>query len=105
MHISTKTALEKLEESKHLFFELFHHGTLNVEIYKPDEIDLQMPHERDEIYVIVSGTGKFINGDRTISFQPGDFLFVPAGMEHRFLNFTKDFSTWVFLYGQKGGEK
>jgi hypothetical protein len=31
-------------------------------------------------------------------------LFVPAGDEHRFTNFSDDFATWVFLYGPKGGE-
>jgi uncharacterized RmlC-like cupin family protein len=39
-----------------------------------------------------------------VHFGPGDFLFVPAGIEHRFVNFTDDFSTWVIFYGPKGGE-
>jgi len=32
-------------------------------------------------------------------------LFVPAGIEHRFENFTSDFATWVIFYGKEGGEK
>ena len=32
-------------------------------------------------------------------------IFVPAGIEHRFENFTDDFSTWVIFYGPAGGEK
>jgi mannose-6-phosphate isomerase-like protein (cupin superfamily) len=39
------------------------------------------------------------------SIQEKDVLFVPAGVEHRFENFTDDFTTWVIFYGQKGGEK
>jgi hypothetical protein len=31
-------------------------------------------------------------------------LFVPAGIEHRFIKFTEDFVTWVVFYGPKGGE-
>ena len=32
------------------------------------------------------------------------FLFVPAGVEHRFEKFTEDFKTWVIFYGAIGGE-
>lgn len=105
MHLSTKTALERLDSSKELFLELFSHGTLNVEIYKPFKEDLQKPHDRDEVYIIISGKGEFSNGGVTTSFQQGDFIFVPAGVEHKFLNFTDDFVTWVMFYGPKGGEK
>ncbi len=104
MKISTKTALEKLSESKSEFLELFHHGSLVAEIYKPDKIDKQSPHTRDEIYVITKGSGKFINDGKTVEVQIGDFLFVKAGIEHRFFDFTDDFSTWVFFYGPEGGE-
>lgn len=104
MHISSKQAIDSLEESPYEFLELFRHGSLTVEVYKPELIDQQAPHDRDEIYVIISGSGKFLNGKSTISFKPGDFLFVPAGIEHRFINFTSDFSTWVFFYGPYGGE-
>ena len=31
-------------------------------------------------------------------------LFVKAGHEHRFENFTDDFATWVIFYGPDGGE-
>ena len=104
MHIKPTLALEKLKEAKTEFLEVFGHGSLEVEVYKPHLKDKQTPHERDEIYVIISGSGKFLNGKSTISFKAGDFLFVPAGIEHRFINFTSDFSTWVFFYGPHGGE-
>ena len=39
-----------------------------------------------------------------MKFLPGDFLFVPARAEHRFLDFTDDFTTWVLFYGAEGGE-
>lgn len=104
MHIKPTLALEKLKESKTEFLEVFGHGSLEVEVYKPHLTDKQTPHERDEIYVIISGSGDFINGKDRHSFGVGDVLFVPAGREHRFINFTNDFSTWVFFYGPKGGE-
>lgn len=105
MNISTDAALRRLKGSDSPFLELFKHGTLSVEIYTPDKVDLQQPHQQDEVYVIISGTGTFLNGGERTSFAPGTFLFVPAGVEHRFENFTDDFSTWVIFYGPKGGEK
>jgi len=104
MHIAPAHALEQLKGHDSPFKVLFEHGSLQVEIYKPDTIDLQTPHTRDELYVVVSGTGTFINGDTQHAFAPGDFLFVPAGVDHRFVDFTQDFATWVFFYGPEGGE-
>lgn len=90
--------------SGHPFMDVFQHGSLEVEIYKPVKIDLQKPHTRDEVYVVISGSGLFINGEVRHPFQAGEVLFVPAGVEHRFENFTEDFATWVFFYGPEGGE-
>ncbi|MDB5134069.1 MAG: algA [Mucilaginibacter sp.] len=81
------------------------HGTMSVEIYRPENIDMQIPHKQDELYVVISGSGEFLNDDKRVNFNAGDVLFVPAGIEHRFENFTADFTTWVFFYGADGGEK
>jgi len=86
------------------FVKLFQHGTLEVEYYKPETIDRQQPHERDEVYVVISGTGYFVNGETRHRFEAGQVLFVPAGVVHRFEDFTDDFATWVFFYGPTGGE-
>lgn len=104
MKISPKEALGQLLGQNSPFLTLFEHGSLTVEIYQPEKVDLQQPHTRDEIYVVVSGSGEFLNGGKRTPFSPGDFLFVPAGVEHRFENFTEDFATWVFFYGPEGGE-
>ena len=96
--------LEDVEDGKGVFKELFSHGSLNIEIYKPNGVDLQQAHNRDELYVVASGSGFFINDESRERFETGEVLFVPAGVEHRFEDFTEDFSTWVFFYGPEGGE-
>ena len=83
---------------------VFEHGTLQVKMYRPDRQDPQKPHTRDEIYVIARGSGWFVNGGERHPVQTGDMLFVPAGVEHRFDEFTEDFCTWVIFYGPEGGE-
>ena len=102
--ISVQKAHQLLRESGNVFTTVFRHGTLAVELYKPEKVDHQQPHDRDEVYVVIAGTGTFRNGGKSWPFNPGDFLFVPAGVAHRFEDFTPDFSTWVFFYGPVGGE-
>ncbi|WP_266168983.1 cupin domain-containing protein [Dyella subtropica] len=94
-------ALEKVETS---FAAIFRHGSLEVEIYRPVGVDPQTPHRRDELYVVIAGSGQFVCDGVRRPFEPGEVLFVPAGMEHRFEGFSEDFCTWVFFYGPDGGE-
>jgi mannose-6-phosphate isomerase-like protein (cupin superfamily) len=84
---------------------LFEHGTLLVKLYAPRGNDPQTPHTRDEVYVVMHGSGEFVVADERQAFAAGDMLFVPAGVAHRFENFSADFATWVVFYGPEGGEK
>ena len=86
------------------FRELFRHGSLEVEIYRPVGIDPQSPHTRDEAYVVIEGTGTFVIESNRVTLGPGDFLFAPAHVPHRFEDFSDDFAVWVLFYGPEGGE-
>jgi mannose-6-phosphate isomerase-like protein (cupin superfamily) len=86
------------------YVELFTHGTLSVELYAPRGNDPQEPHTRDEVYVVVQGSGYFRNGESRHRFGPGDLLFVPTGVVHRFEDFSDDLAVWVVFYGPEGGE-
>ena len=87
------------------FATIFKHGTLLIEIYAPRGTDTQQPHTRDEAYIVVSGSGTFFCAGGREKFAPGDFLFAPAGVEHRFENFSEDLAVWVIFYGPEGGER
>ena len=83
--------------------ELFRHGTLTVKLYAPRGTDGQNPHTRDEIYVIATGNGRFLRGGRS-HLRSGRRSVRPRREEHRFVDFSDDFATWVFFYGPEGGE-
>jgi len=85
--------------------EAFQHGTMSVILYTPHGKDYQTPHEQDELYIVIKGTGELIVEDTVHVFKTGDVLFVPAGKEHRFENFSEDIITWAVFWGPKGGEK
>jgi mannose-6-phosphate isomerase-like protein (cupin superfamily) len=104
--ISLQTAIEQLQkETAFPFTKLMQHGSMSVEYFAPKEIDTQQPHLQDEIYVIASGKSIFFCNGEYMDCEKGDFLFVPAGTEHRFEHFSNDFATWVIFYGPTGGER
>lgn len=87
------------------FATVFERGSLTVEVYAPRERDEQTPHDRDELYIVIQGSGNFFCEGSREPFGPGDFLFAPAGAEHRFESFSDDLAVWVIFYGPEGGEK
>ncbi len=78
---------------------------MSVELYAPVGTDPQSPHEQDELYFVISGTGEFVSGADRVHFEPGTVLFVPAGQPHRFESFSPGFATWVVFWGPHGGER
>ena len=79
-------------------------GTLTVLLSLPVSPNRQTPHVQDEVYVIVRGRGVLLHGGERDPFGPGDLLFMSAGIEHWFENFTEDLAVWVVFYGPHGGE-
>lgn len=83
---------------------LMAHGSMTLRYYAPRGADPQEPHDQDELYLVASGTGSFVNGEHRVRFRPGDVLFAAAGVVHRFEDFSDDFATWVVFWGPQGGE-
>jgi len=112
MGVSDGTAVVGFKEAlalgppppENLAVPVFTHGTLAVELYCPVGEDRQTPHDRDEVYVVARGTGTFFDGAVRSSVEAGAFIFVAAGREHRFEDFSPDFAVWVMFYGPIGGE-
>ena len=48
------------------------------------EPDRQQPHEDDEVYVVLGGSGTLRVEGEEIAVREGSAVFVPAGADHRF---------------------
>ena len=104
-HFSVDQAVREVAASQdENYGVLLEHGSLELGYYKPHRVDPQDPHDRDEVYIVKSGSGIFAIEDERQTFGPGDAMFVPAFVVHRFEEFTDDFAAWVIFYGPTGGE-
>jgi mannose-6-phosphate isomerase-like protein (cupin superfamily) len=57
---------------------------IGVYVLAAPEPDRQQPHEDDEIYIVLDGSGLLdIEGQR-LELREGHAVFVPAGADHRF---------------------
>lgn len=82
---------------------LLAHG-VEIGYYAPVGADVQAPHRRDEVYVVQSGRGRFEIAGASRDCAAGDALFVPAGVAHRFHDFSDDFAAWVVFCGAARAE-
>jgi mannose-6-phosphate isomerase-like protein (cupin superfamily) len=81
-----------------------HRGTLDIRLSLPVGPNVQTPHEQDELYVVVRGQGVLVHAGKSEPFGAGDILFVAAGVEHHYQDFSEDLALWRIFYGARGGE-
>lgn len=111
MKIPLKSTLEKLplpataKWPEGVFdVDAFRNGSMSVILFAPKGKDYQTPHEQDELYIVIEGSGVLQLESETIPFEKGDVLFVPALKEHRFTEFSEDLTMWAVFWGPVGGE-
>lgn len=94
--ITPELALEKIATlGGQRWVTLFEQKNLELEFYAPRGADPQQPHTRDEMYFIVSGSAVFAKGEERWKVSPGEAIFAPAGVAHRFEDISGDFATWA----------
>ena len=87
-------------------YEIVHQSEgleLGVYVLVAPEPDRQQPHDRDEVYVVLSGRGTLQIADDSVSLEEGDAAFVAAGVEHRFTGYEGLSVLVVFAGGVESG--
>lgn len=91
--------LERQASSGQRFVEFLRVPSMSAEIYalSAGGVDLQKPHSEDELYVVVRGRAMFQAGGEERAVQPGNVLYVHAGVEHRFHSIKEDLALLVLF--------
>lgn len=78
--------------------EPFEKDGVTLVFFAPRGVDHQTEHDKDEFYFIARGWGVLVieGGENTCA--EGDVFFVPAGVNHHFVNFSHDFATWAIFF-------
>src|SRR5260370_41863736 len=60
---------------------------LGVYVLAAPEPDRQQPHDDDEVYVVLEGSGALEVAGERVNLREGQAVFVPAGADHRFVGY------------------
>jgi mannose-6-phosphate isomerase-like protein (cupin superfamily) len=66
-----------------------------------------VPHvhpRTDETFYMISGELEFLQGDKTLTAGPGDLVYIPRGLTHRFHNPGIQPARMIFTYTPGGAE-
>ena len=84
-------------------------GQRSVEVFRDGDVEIrftarptsgpQVPHTRDEFYIVASGTARYRWDGGETQIGPGDMMFAAARTAHGYDQFSDDFSVWVVFYG------
>ena len=79
--------------------EAFRDDTIEIRMAAPPSVGPQVPHDRDEFYIVATGHGRYRADDAVTEVGPGDLLFAAAHAPHGFEDMSADFAVWVVFYG------
>jgi mannose-6-phosphate isomerase-like protein (cupin superfamily) len=79
------------------YFEFLRSATFELGLYElaAGSEDTQQPHDEDEVYVVLSGRGRFLVDGEDVAVGPGSLLFVEKHAVHRFHSIEEDLSIVV----------
>lgn len=88
----SEAQLRKAAVGDRAYVELLREDSMSAGLYvlPLGAVDGQSPHTEDEIYVVQSGRSRFTAGDETRDVAPGDVIYVPARVPHRFHDITEE---------------
>ncbi len=91
--------LAKRQAAEQPWYPFLTVSTMTVGVYELPEagIDPQTPHERDELYYVVSGRAMLRVESDEVEVGPGSMVYVRAHAEHRFHDIEEKLQVIVFF--------
>lgn len=70
--------------------------SVGLAVWPVGAIDRQQPHQEDEVYYVISGSGVITVAGERRPVKAGSLVFVAAGVEHHFHDIEEDLRVLVF---------
>lgn len=101
LNFETRHYIEKLQNSDDYFYTFINRKSLAVGILllKPGEDDTQEPHDSDEVYYVVSGSGFLEINKKSYPVGTGTVHFVAKNTPHHFFGNTGELVVLYFFGG------
>ncbi len=105
-HLSLTDLLAALSDARQSYAEVLRVKALSAGVYEvaAGAEDLQQPHTEDEVYVVLRGQARATVGGEIVNVMPGSFLYVPAGVAHRFHDIDEDLTVLVVFAPPEGSD-
>jgi len=94
-HVSTTDLIEQLEQENTNYIEVLSKDALSVELAQYPNPEPKTPHETDELYFVISGSGMVHVGDERFAVDEGDVVYVEQGVEHDFFDIDDEITALV----------
>jgi len=103
-NIRLEQVLAIVEESGQRYAEFLRVPAMSAGLYvlPVEAVDLQTPHTEDELYYVLQGRAQMQVGAEDFAVGAGAFVFVEAGVEHRFHTIEEELSMLVFFAPAEG---
>ena len=100
----TLASLEKTRQrSNSAWTEFLNTTTMSMGLYHvttgTDDSKSHTPHDRDEVYVGISGVGRLTVDQQEFEIEPGAIVYVKAGVKHHFHDVIEDLTVLVYFAG------
>ncbi|AXR79997.1 cupin domain-containing protein [Natrarchaeobaculum sulfurireducens] len=98
-HISITDVADDLDPAELQHKEVLTAGPLTIEVgkYPADSAVPKNSHNEEELYYILSGSGKLRVGDDTHEIKTGDLVYVEPDLEHDFFHITEEITVLIIL--------
>lgn len=98
--------IEQREASGRNYLSFVDRASFSIGLYdlSASSVDRQSPHQRDEVYYVVSGRAAIEVEDDVFAIEPGSIVYVEAEADHRFVEIVEDICTLVVFVNRPPAE-
>ena len=97
--VSTTELRNQFDETDLNYLEVLSEDSMTVELARYPNPAPKTPHNMDELYYIISGSGMAHVGNERFAIGEGDVIYVEQGLEHDFFDIEDELTALIVFTG------